>query len=101
MKRGLGRFTNTIKYQSNNSPPGITTAEVFAKQKKHTEAVDEVDDEEEEGEEDDKEVKSLLNPPVALPTQLQKKKMIALAVEVGVKATMLGHMYQIDGKVFL
>ena len=26
---------------------------------------------------------------------------MALALEVGVKATMLGHMYQIDGKVYL
>ena len=45
--------------------------------------------------------KSLFNPPMALPTRLQKKKMMALALEVGVKATMLGHMYQMDGKVYL
>ena len=70
VKKGLGRVTHTRKSQSNNSPPGITTAEVFAKQKHHREAVDDVDDEEEEGEEEGKEVKSLFNPPVALPTKL-------------------------------
>ena len=48
VKRGLGRVTHTRKSQSNNSPPGISTAEVFAKQKHHREVEEEVDDEEEE-----------------------------------------------------
>ena len=62
--------------------------------------------EEEEGEveEDPKEIKedkSLFDPPKASPTRLQRKKMVGLALEVGIQACMKGHMYQIDGKVFL
>ena len=86
VRRGLGRVTHTRKSQANNAPPGITTAEVFAKQKRHGGTVDDEEDTDEEGEEEeDKEVKSLFNPPKASPTNLQRKKMLSLAIEVGIK----------------
>ena len=49
VKRGLGRVTHTRKSDSNNSLPGITIAEVFAKQ--NAEAEEDLEDEEEEEEE--------------------------------------------------
>ena len=98
VKRGLARVTHTRKSQANNAPPGITPAEVFARQRRHEETQDDEEDAEVEGEEEEeKEVKSLFLPPKASPTNLQKKKMIALAIEVGIKATMQGHMYQMSG----
>ena len=97
-KLGLARVTNTWKKaDTGSSPPGITTAEVFGKVK------DEEETEIEDGEdtEDDKVDKSLFDLPKASPTYLQRRKMISLAIEVGIKACMKGHMYQIDGKIYL
>ena len=99
VKRGLGRVTHTRKSTANNSPPGITTAEVFAKKRGYGDTVDE--DEEGNDDHEEEENKSLFNPPVAAPTKLQKRKMLALTIEVGIKATMNGHMYKMCGKTFL
>ena len=45
--------------------------------------------------------KSLSNLPGKSPTLLQRRKMIGLKLEVGIKAAMQGHMHQLDGKVHL
>ena len=90
-KKGLARVTHTRKSESHGAPPGITTAEVFTKQKRQGE----------EDEEQEEAGKSLFHPLKASPTQLQKKKMMSLALEVGIRATMLGHMYQMSGKIYL
>ena len=45
--------------------------------------------------------KSLSNLPRKSPTLLQRRKMIGLKLEVGIKAAMQGHMHQLDGKVHL
>ena len=97
-KLGLARVTHTWKKAATgSSPPGITTAEVFGKVKDQEETeFDEGEDTEEE-----KVDKSLFNLPKASPTYLQRRKMMSLAIEVGIKACMNGHMYQFDGKVYL
>ena len=118
-RRGLGRVTHTWRKEgSRGATPGITTAEVFSRRKK-TEDQMSVGAEEplppgsgggggtaegeggEDTEEEEKPNKSLFDPPKTKPTKLQTKKMMALALEVGVKAVMQGHMYQFDGKVYL
>ena len=49
----------------------------------------------------EEENKPLFNLPEKSPTLLQRRKMIGLELEVGIRAAMQGHMYQLDGKVDL
>ena len=84
-RRGLTRVVHTRKAAA-GAAPGITTAKVFAKQNWRDER---------EGS------KSLFNPPRANPTRQQRKNMVGLAMEVGIKATMQSHLYQLSGKVYL
>ena len=49
----------------------------------------------------EEENKSLFNLPEKSPTPLQRRKMIGLALKVGIRAMMQGHMYQLGGKVHL
>ena len=49
----------------------------------------------------EEENKSLFNLPEKSPTLLQRRKMIGLELEVGIRAAMQGHIYQLDGKVHL
>ena len=71
-KAGLARVTHTWKKADTGIfPPGITTAEVFAKVKDDEES--EADDEGVDTEEE-KVDKSLFNPPKASVTYLQRRK---------------------------
>ena len=98
VRLGLGRVTHTRK-AARGAAPGITTAEVFAKQMR------EVDEEEAEdggelrgppsggvlrGSTEESASKSLFRLPERSPTVLQRRKMIGLALEVGIKAVMQG-----------
>ena len=127
VKLGLGRVTHTRK-AARGASPGITTAEVFAKQRREEE--EEAEDEVELGghslggvlgghpiagvlgghplgsvlrgsTEESADAKSLFRLPEKSPTVLQRRKMIGLALEVGIKAVMQTHMYQLDGKIHL
>ena len=109
VKLGLGRVTHTRK-AARGAAPGITTAEVFAKQMREGNE-EEADDEgmlggppsggELRGSTQESASKSLFMLPERSPTVLQRRKMIGLALEVGIKAVMQGHMYQLDGKIHL
>ena len=109
VKLGLGRVTHTRK-AARGAAPGITTAEVFAKQMREGNE-EEADDEgmlggppsggELRGSTQESASKSLFRLPEKSPTVLQRRKMIGLALEVGIKAVMQGHMYQLDGKIHL
>ena len=49
----------------------------------------------------EEENKSLFNLPEKSPTPLQRRKMIGLALKVGIRALMQGHLYLLEGKVHL
>ena len=61
--------------------PGITTAEVIGGRKAKQ--------------------KSLFEPPKRKPTAQQRKTMVALALEIGIKMVMKNHLYRFNNNVYL